>query len=165
MSKSVGCEKSFIYTLRERLSDCFLQTLNSSVGQYEVGTTSNHLFTNIFQPERYLCNSLFKSYRDILVKFKLKVTPIYMHSKKFTPNADITCPLCKQYDETEAHFVFDCITLEVLRRAILPQHLLNHRNIRSLNTIMSHDEYAFDLSKYLYNAFKIRSNLLLNKGS
>ena len=160
MSQSVGCEKTFLKTFRERLKDNFLQNIDSALQQNETGYNANYMFTNIFQPETYLHNKLFKSYRDILVKFKLKVSPIYVHSKKFTPNANILCPLCKQNDETEIHFVFDCSILEVLRKTFLPPHILFNRNLQNFHTIMSHEYYTFDIAKYLYNAFKVRKSLL-----
>ena len=65
MSQSVGFEITFLKTLRERLKDNFLQNVDIAAQQNETGYIANFMFTNIFHPETYLYNILFKTYRDI----------------------------------------------------------------------------------------------------
>ena len=159
MSQSVGCEKSFLVQLKERLKDCYLQEWNVYFRE-RVNENLNCNFFNIFQPEKYLSNCIIKPYRDILAKFRLKVSQLYCHRYKFTPSVDKTCPLCLSADETEIHFVLNCAKLEGLRKTVLPQHVLTNRNHQTLNILSSNECISFVFAKYLFHAMKLRTDIL-----
>ena len=78
---SSGCHSHLLWenipeNSQTKVEDNFLQNTDSAVQQNETGYIASYMLTNIFHPLPYLYNTLFKSYRDILVKTKLEVSPI-----------------------------------------------------------------------------------------
>ena len=74
--QTVGCEKTFLSELKQRLKDCYLQEWRVSLRENEDYALYNSC-KSVFEPEKYLLFGLYKPYRDALVKFRMRVSPIY----------------------------------------------------------------------------------------
>ena len=159
--KQVGDEKMFLNMVKQRLRDCYIQGWTSKI------INSEHLsgyagFKSIFIPESYLNNpNLYKSMRNVLIKFRCGVSELNSHRFKFARDINVThCPLCKSYRESEIHFLLICRHYEDLRVLYLPPNVLSNRNITHMNMLLSSN--SFMLAKCLYAMFKRRKELMSN---
>ena len=111
-------------------------------------------------PEMYLNNSyLYKSMRNVLIKFRCGVSELNSHRYKFSRNINVMhCPLCECNRESEIHFLLICKYYEDLRVLYLPSNVLSNRNMSSMNMLLSNN--SFMLAKCLYAMFKRRKQLM-----
>ena len=161
--QSVGCEKIFLSEFKERLKNCYVQEWRASLRDNENYSLYNS-FKLIFEPEKYLSNGMYKPYKDALVKFRLRVSPILCHRNNFMPLQDNTCPICKQSNETEKHFILICDRLEQIRKSFLPIRVLEERSTGAMTMLFGNDDFSFVTGKYIFLALKYRMILIENAG-
>ena len=157
----VGNEKHFLSTLKVRLIDCFKQGWDEKIRNSEHFQTF-YSYKSFILPELYLNDDSFgRRYRNILAKFRLGVSQIHGHRYRFYKHNKLLlkCPLCENPIEDEFHVLFECYAYVDLRNSILPQNLVNIRNIHSLYHIMSDSVHQRNVAKYLLYLFDRRNVL------
>ena len=65
-------------------------------------------------------NSLKREEQVTIFRLRSQHAPLNSHLKRIGVVTDSRCPLCPCPDETVAHFLFDCPTLNALRKEFLP---------------------------------------------
>ena len=160
--RGVGCERSFLQSIKLRLIDCFTQGWHFKLMNSE-NTTFYSSFKSCIEIEchltqRFMC----KAFRDALLKFRFCVSPIDCHRYKFYPNilASKQCTICKEEKEDELHFLLVCKPYEDLRLNILPLKYLNRRNVNDMCILMSNVSDRYALGKFLYKAFELRAQAI-----
>ena len=161
---TVGCEKTFLRTVRQRLIDCFQQEWSCRLhnSQYDPFYIT---FKSIISREAYLSqNFMYKSLRDVLIKFRVGVSPLYCHKYKFVSQniQPRPCPACREGTESELHFLLICKKYECLRQYFLPGRYLSTRDNNSMQRLLSSEQDRFILAKYLYKAYEIRKSIVHN---
>ena len=164
--QGVGDVDMFLSDFKKRLQDQYRQTWSSDITEKE-----RYEFYSAFKIEhfceKYISYKQNKCYRDCYVQFRFGVSPLQSHrlryKKDFRPS-QLLCPLCKQEIETERHVLLNCAFYNDLRERV---QILNVDGIRAENSevrIMSaYDEATvLQLSKYLYDVFKRRQQLMAN---
>ena len=68
--------------------------------------------------------------------------------------------MCENPNEDEFHVLFECYAYVNLRNSVLPQNLVNIRNIHSLYHIMSDSVYQRNVAKYSLYMFDRRNELM-----
>ena len=159
--KEVGNEKAFLTLFRERLVDCFKQNWSSKMSS---SNTFDHFhsFKSLIQREPFLANgNISRHFRNILVKFRLGVSKLNCHRYRFYKNTNLlNCPFCGDLKEDEMHFLLVCNVYEDLRLNILPSDVISRRNEQTMYKLIGQNVYSHTISKYLYFAFKVRSERL-----
>ena len=151
--KSVGCEKTFLFNLKQTLIDCFHQGWHAKVSDSEK-YEFYYSFKSMILKEHFLSKVLMpKCFRDVLIKFRLGVSQINSHRYKFDRNKDkLYCPFCDRLNETETHVLFHCPAYAELRISYLP--------VNTLHQLFTKQELNFSLARFLFYVFKLRANLL-----
>ena len=161
---TVGCEKSFLENMKSRLIHVFEVDWKDRLMRYDHNNFYSSFKSHISR-ELYLSQkTMFKPYRDALIKFRLCVSNLDCHRFKF--NVDVLetklCSICRSHKETELHFIFACPSLEQLRQELLPQKYLRRRNLHTLIILMSSETDRYVLAKYIFKAFEKRTQILNN---
>ena len=153
--KSVGNEKNFLKSFRERLRDCFIQGLETRL------VNSSHFeiyngFRSCFAQEHYLSNiNSNKSIISALARFRMGVSTINAHRHKYDkdPNTRL-CPFCKTQVENEFHIMFICPIYTSIRTRYLSLENIDQCNIINMNSVLARSSDNF--ARYLRDTFQMR---------
>ena len=104
-------------------------------------------------------------FRKALSRFRFGMTELRDSFLKFEKGAtliDRTCPLCKNCNEDEMHFLLICPKYEFLRLKLLPIHIYNRTFVQFIH-IMSNQslELNVKLAEYVYKALSHRQKMLI----
>ena len=159
--QSVGNEKAFCNSLKERLCDVFKQSwcgkLTSDPHLHFYSSFKSMIYLNSFLLHRTLPFSL----QTTLIRFRLGVSNILCHKYKYSNNINIhLCPLCKKDIEDEHHILLVCKVYENLRLTYLPEKFLKNRCTFNSSLLMSNENYQFHVAKYLHHSIKLRDHFV-----
>ena len=161
-----GCdrEKRFIKELRERLFSSFCHRWTVHIND------SSHLriyasYKHIFERESYVTALWKDEFRCAIAQLRMGVSQLNVHRHRFDATQTNTlCPVCKEEQETECHFLFDCKAYSDIRSRMSDYLPLLNQNVtiqarlskllndKSTNSLES-------LSKYIRQAFNKRARL------
>ena len=124
-------------------------------------------FQCTFEAEKYLLCITNKWLRDRLVRFRLRVCGLKNHKQWFTTEQgeDLTCPVCGQESEDEAHFIFHCKTFIDLRKKYkIFDSPTTHcsMNYVSARLASKNETEITTLAKFITEAMKIRKKKIEN---
>ena len=161
LTGEVGNKTLFFARLKQTLIDNFIQNWNYNMNS-DINCNFYYGFKPIIAKETYLINVNLKLYlRNVLIKFRIGVSEINTHRHKFSKNVMLKqCPFCVRHLlENEIHVLFNCPLYDNLRAKYLkdidPQ-ILNCQF--SFQSFMKTHYYI--ISKYLYDMFQLRRNVL-----
>ena len=155
VQQGVGCERSFISILKQRLKDNFLQEWESSVYQKDMYARYRS-FKSMFQAELYFKWLDITCFRDGVIKLRMGTLPIKGASFRnmFETKKDIMCLFCNEI-EHERHFVCDCRLYTEVRQKYLGQFLTGDNSYSKL--LKCNSEFMCRrLGIYIFHAIKIR---------
>ena len=100
----------------------------------------------------------------VMTKFRFGVSDIATHSLRYK-NAQsncFLCPLCKNANEDEVHFVLVCPFFSNLRKSLIAEKYHRSPNSFRLTLLLAstHEKTVRNLCAFLYKAFKARETAL-----
>ena len=102
--------------------------------------------------------------RSKLTKLRLGVSPLTTHYFRYRTHVptDLICPLCKESEEDEVHFVLQCPFFADIREQFIPAKYTNNPCSFRLCLLLctTNDNIVRNLILFLYKAFKRRSTAL-----
>ena len=112
----------------------------------------------------YLSVDINKYIRNSLIKFRIGVNPIAVHSLRYETHAytDTLWPLCRAAVKKEVHFTLCCSALKDLRQRLIPDNLYSQPSSFRLVLLLSVENKVIikNFAIILYLAFKRRESLL-----
>ena len=116
-----------------------------------------------FGCERYLKDIKTSSFKQIPVKFRGGLLDLRANSGKFEGLSIERrfCKLCNTAVENEYHFLFVCSYNGSLRKQFLPDYFVNYPSESKFKYLMNNVTLKTNICKYLIEALKLRSELLL----
>ena len=112
------------------------------------------------ETERYLYDTDKKVFRDAYIRFRWGLSDLYIHKLRYNTEPYSTlCPLCRERDEDEFHFVLQCPALYDLRDRYLTAYLIMNNQDDPMVFLMASRETSIvrSLSMYLYKALRRRT--------
>ena len=98
--------------------------------------------------------------KHVTARFRLGISDIMVHRLRYKVGTynELLCPLCKQEEENEVHFVLRCVVLRDVRESFLKPKYYRQPSLFKLNLLMSSSvaEVVRNFALYLYRAFKFR---------
>ena len=160
LNQGVGGMNQFLYAFRERLIACRWQEWDFHV-QNSDRFSVYRTFCTVHDMKTYLLLNIDKHLKFIMTRFRLGISDIAVHHyryKRHTDN-DLICPLCKEVQEDELHFVLSCPTLSDLRAQFIPLKFHRFPSLFRLSLLLAsrNESIVRNLSVYLYKALKLRS--------
>eukprot|EP00745_Piridium_sociabile_P026934 TRINITY_DN4323_c0_g1_i6.p1 TRINITY_DN4323_c0_g1~~TRINITY_DN4323_c0_g1_i6.p1 ORF type:complete len:374 (+),score=10.29 TRINITY_DN4323_c0_g1_i6:127-1122(+) len=153
LQQGVGDVKWFISTLRSRLIDCRWQEWS-----LHIQGSDRFVFYRQFRTMHcvpvYISMKMDRHLKFIMTRFRLGVSDLSLHYYRYRQHSerDLVCPLCKNDEENEVHFVFCCPALDDLRNQLIPQKYHRHPSLFRLALLMAstNENIIKQLAVYLY---------------
>jgi len=169
VAQGVNDVSCFIHMLKQRLVDCYCQEWCNEIR--DMSKLSIYcMYKTSFQQERYLHVLNIMKFRRVYAKFRCSnhVLEIEQGRKNGILMENRICKLCERQGtivlEDEYHFLLKCSAYDNLRcrYSCLPQ--ATNSTFQDFINIMSSDvaDVIQDTASYLYHAFALRSELLVN---
>ena len=151
----------YFNVIKERIADIFKQNWYSGLCNSNRLSFYN-LYKNSFCLEPYLELIDVNKFRVALTKFKLSSHDLAIEKGRYTNIAreERLCQHCTlNVVENEYHFLLVCPKYRSLRIKYLKPYYCHWPNLKKFENLMSAKQknQLFNLSKYLYYAFKLRS--------
>ena len=160
--QEVGDETVFLRNFRQRLIDTRWQNWESHIqtsNRFEIfrAVNSSHYI------RKYMMINIDRHLRFILTRFRFGNSEIKVHMLRYKQanGNELTCPLCKEADEDEVHFVLVCPVLKNVRVRYIPEKYYKYPCLFRLCLLMASENEAIirNVAMYLYKAFKVRETL------
>ena len=123
---------------RTRLTDSRWQNWNTHVQESERFDIYRQINPHHCVPG-YITANMDSHLKHIVTRFRLGISEINIHQlryKQFT-NRRLICPMCKNAQETECHFVLCCPAFDTLRKDLLPKKFYRQPSLFKLVLLMS----------------------------
>ena len=160
LQQGVGDVNGFIRTLRNRLIECRWQDWSSHVHESS-RFDFYRSFGSLHCLPTYLTLDIDRHLMRITTKFRFGVSDLFNHQYRYRVNneCDMICPLCKEAEENEVHFVFCCSALRDLRLKLIPPKFYSYPSLFRLSLLLAsqNETVVKQLAIYLYKSFKLRS--------
>jgi hypothetical protein len=96
----------------------------------------------------------------VTTRFRLGISELAVHHYRYRVfnNVDLLCPLCKETEENEMHFVLCCPALIHIREKYIKAKYYRQPSLFKLKLLMSSasGEVVRSFSLFLFKAFKLR---------
>ena len=162
LCQGVGDVNHFIYAFRQRLIDCRWQEWSAHIQESDRFFMYG-LFNPIPSTPSYLKMNMNPRLRYVMARFRLGVSNILVHSRRYNVNAesDLICPLCRGAKEDEIHFVLCCPMLNDLRLNLIPRKYYVQPSLFRLILLMSttQEHIVKQLALFLSRAFQVRDTV------
>jgi hypothetical protein len=159
INQGVGGVKEFLRVFKERMIDCRWQNWHEHV-QDSNRFSMYRLFSTSHSVQTYLLISVDRHLKCVMTRFRFGVTDLAVHFYRYRNHThrDLLCPLCKEAEENEVHFVLCCPFLNELRKEFIPLKYFRTPSVFRLAMLVSSksEDVVKKLSIFLYKAFKIR---------
>ena len=165
MWQGVGRINEFLSVFKQRLTDCRWQNWNDHVQNSERFAMYKSFCNVDYSVPMYLQVNIHKHLKFIMTRFRFGVSDLVVHRHRYkscnNAAANLICPLCKNDEENEVHFLLSCPFLEDLRKQFITPKFYESPNAFELCRLLSSDdiETVKNLCIYLYRAFKVRQSL------
>ena len=153
----VDDETSFLCRMKECLVDTFKKTWRCKLQSSERYMFYREI-KSAWEVENYLYVLDKKVFRDVFIRFRFGITEMYIHKCRYESEYQKLCPLCKEGDEDEDHFLFRCPVLYDLRNRYLVPHVHPENDVNIMREVLASAETCTirAVATYLYYAFKRR---------
>jgi len=160
-NQRVDNETAFIKLLRGRLIDSF--KLNWWRKMEDSNRYSLYRYIKYsWETENYLYAIDKKVFRDVYIRFRMGITDLYNHRCRYQLEpTNSLCPLCRENNEDEVHFLLQCPALYDLREKYLLKHI--DSNIDDvLRFLLSSKDVSIirSTSLYMCKAFQRRTSAI-----
>ena len=164
LNQGVGGVKDFLRVFKQRMIDCRWQNWDEHVNTSERFCMYRTFCGSLHSIPLYLKLDIDRHLKFIMTKFRFGVSDIAVHHfryKQHTPR-DLTCPVCKNCEENELHFMFCCPFYEDLRKMFIAPKFYRNPSSFHLSILLSskNNETVRNLCAFLYKAFKQREIFL-----
>ena len=147
--------------LRERLIEEFKQQWSSMLDISQRYSLYRQMKVD-FCTERYLYVLDKKIFRDGMIKFRMGISALYIHRHRYIQgNIETLCPICREADEDERHFLLYCPALYDLKiKYLIP--LIRWEEDEPFTQLLCNSEAVVirGVATFLYHAFKRREEAL-----
>jgi len=156
-SQHVENESTFLKSLRERLIEQFCFDWES-----KLNASNRYRFYKQIkarcETEEYLYALDKKIFRDIYIRFRLGISDLSVHKLRYsTVEPEVLCPLCREREEDEYHFLLECPALYDLRgKFVIPFLCIPVSDAMTCLMSSTDQKVIRSVSIYLYYAFKRR---------
>ena len=156
-----GQEKLFFRELKERLHSSFCFRWYDHVENSSRFSIYKQ-YKTCFGKEKYVDILWMNIYRNVLAQFRMGVSQINVHKYRYSKKTENwECPFCTKTLETEEHFIFECpkyvdVRLKYLQIIVSTEYPVNG----NLHVMKLCEEKVLDFAKFLFYAFKLRSQAL-----
>ena len=155
-AQKIGNEISFMRELKEALVHTYEERWRT-----QLNSDRFRLYTqikNVRELETYLVTIDKKIFRDVFTKFRMGVSDMYSHKYRFRDDfSSILCPSCREEEEEEIHFLFECPVYEDVRTKYLRARMISEENNYVSLFGSSDRETLHCVSMYLYYTFRRRT--------
>jgi hypothetical protein len=162
-NQGVGDVKMFLNLFRQRLIDCRWQEWHDHI-QSSDRFSFYRTFAVAHDVKAYLMFDMDQHLKCVTTKFRLGVSSLAVHYYRYRDftGENFICPLCKNDNEDEVHFVLRCPALHKIRVRYIPTKYYNQPCFFRLCLLMSSRKYSdvWNLSIFLHKAFKIRETAI-----
>ena len=160
MNQGVENISEFTRMLRIRLIDSRWQLWSSQI-QSSDRFDLYRQFNLLHNIPTYLTMGLEQHLKYCMTRFRFGISDINVHRFRYSNHSDNNniCPLCRNAEETETHFVLCCPVLETLRRDLIPTKFYKQPSSFKLVLLMAscQEDVVKRFVLYLYKSFKLRS--------
>ena len=160
LNQSVGDVKLFLYIVKQRLKDTFIQNWNARL--YDSSRALFYRNFNIFCYKKYLDHVTTEKFRFALTRLRLSSHRLEVEVGRWAkPNAiafeNRLCSTCEKLED-EFHFILECTRYIDLRNSLIPKYFRSRPNMYKLIELFSSDSKNLlrKLSLYVFKAFKAR---------
>ena len=159
-------ETHFISIFKQRLIDEYLQQWQGNINDNGVLTLYRELKTS-FEFESYLDNIVSRNLRIAITKLRICSHSLRIHTGRYDRlerNVRL-CQVCNSNEiEDEFHFMFKCTPYVQLRQTYIKRYYRVKPSMFKLVQLLKtqNKSEVFMLSKYISEAFKVRSTILMN---
>lgn len=157
MNQGVGNVNDFIKAFRQRLIDCTWQKWSDHIQTSERFEMYRN-YSSTASLRSYLVLDMGQHLKYITTRFRLGISDLMVHRFRYkTINSNnLICPLCKQTEENEIHFVLCCQGLTHIREIFIRPEYYRQPSLFKLSLLMSSStaQDVRNFSLYLYKAFK-----------
>jgi hypothetical protein len=160
VNQGVGGVKEFLKVFKQRMIDCRWQNWYEHVNNSERFSVYRTFCDFLHSIPLYLKLDMDRHLKFIMTKFRFGVSDLTVHYFRYrqhTPR-NLLCPMCKDHEENEIHFIFCCPFYENLRKKFIA--LKYYRNPSSFHLSMllssNNQETVKNVSVFLCKAFKQR---------
>ena len=166
INQGVPRVKTFISMFKQRLIDCRWQEWHEHVNNSNRFSLYNMFCGNDINslPVYLKSENIDRHVKWIMTKFRFGISDLFIHKFRYrNNNTNIPkCPLCKNAEDNEIHFVLCCPALQELRELLIKPKFYRNPNNSRFNILMSsHNLFiAKNLACYVYRAFQLRERLL-----
>ena len=165
--QGVGNDKSFLYNVRQRLTDNFIQNWNSRLENSSRALFYKNIASFRLQPYLKACN--IKKFRFSLSRLRMSSHRLNIESGRWSKPTPIPidqriCNICHVLED-EFHFVLQCEAYIDIREMYIPLYYRRRPNMHKFVQLINTDNQTLlrKLSIFIYKAFMIRStNLYVN---
>ena len=168
VKQGVGNYNLFLSLLKQRLTDAFVQNLNTRVQTLNRARFFN-LFS-LFQWQDYLNIIQVPKYRNALSRFILSSYRLAVETGRW--NKPRTTPFderkCERYNvlEDEFHSLFECLLYTDLRKHYISEYFWKRPNVPKLVELLTspNENILILFGIYVFKAFQLRNQLLFKNG-
>ncbi len=155
----------FLRMVRERLSDNFIQSVESLIQESTKCLLYKHLVdTWVVQP--YLCEQRIPEYyRKAITKIRLSSHKLSVESGRFNniERENRVCTMCNSHElEDEYHFILTCPRYRELRAIYIKRYYVNRPSMFKMTELFKSENPSIlcNLGKYIVKALHLRSSLI-----
>ena len=152
----------FAYCFTQRVKDCLLQNRHSKVAELSKAEHYKN-YKILLNVEKYLSINISYKYRRVLAHFRCSVHELMIEKGRHLAidRNFINCPICLKRNvyviEDGFHFIMVCPEYEPWRYELFPYETISNIALNSFYNFMKTDDNKIrNLSKVLFNAFKMR---------
>ena len=160
LAQGVGNYPSFLLVFKQRLTDNFVQNLQSRLTESSRALFYRNIFDFDFQ--FYLKCVNIEKYRTALSKLRLSSHRLSIETGRWnrTDIANRICPSCNILED-EFHFLFECNMYTDIRQKYLPIYYWRHPSMfKTIALFMSKNVNVIkNLAVFVFRAFEIRKEL------
>ena len=164
LAQGVGDYNVFILTLKQRLSDNFIQNWHSRLESSSRATFYSSVA--IFQLQPYLEKINVVKFQKAVSRLRVASHRLEIEAGRWArpnriPINDRICRVCKVLED-EYHFVIECRLYEELRNKHIPKYYWLRPSMLKFVQLMKSDKVKLirNVSQYILHAFKLRSEIM-----
>ena len=161
--QDIQIEYSFISAFVQRLKDQYIQNWFSAININRKLILYKDFKLN-FTHEYYLDIISVRKFRHVLTQIRTGHHPLEIERGRYMniPREQRLCKMCTSDIEDEYHFVLRCNAYNDLRNLYIPKKFYMNPNLHKFNMLFCSRsaDILHTLAKFLYYAFKRRSDLL-----
>ena len=165
LAQYVGNEDVFLFLVKQRLNDHFVQNWNSRLDESSRAKFYRQISSFKFQP--YLDNINMLKFCQALTKLRVSSHRLAVEAGRWnrpvrTPYDDRKCIFCNLLED-EYHFVLECPIYVDMRKKYISKYYWNHPSMFKFINLINNTNVNIvkKLGMYVFHAFKLRSERLL----